>query len=147
MHIIDIENAPGFLVGRVAHQLKTHVRKFIKEAGLELTAEELTILTALAHLDSEKSMGSLAEMLGRDATTLKRQLNSLVKLSMVERKCSPEDRRVILISITQKGKTVVDSTMPLTLALRERAMKNISEPDRQILVRVLSQMRENLNER
>jgi DNA-binding MarR family transcriptional regulator len=142
---INPENAAGFLVGRVAHKLKVHIRKFLAEANIELTAEELTILTALAHLESPRSMGSLAELLGRDPTTLKRQLNALLQAGLVDRNPSSEDGRVIVISITASGRAMVESTMIMTLALRERAMKDISEPDRQILVRSLSTMLKNLS--
>ena len=48
------ENAPGFLVDQIAHRLKFHIRKFLTDASIQLTAEELTILTALAYLDSAK---------------------------------------------------------------------------------------------
>lgn len=146
MDRIDIENAPGFLVGRIAHHLKLHVRKFISEAGIQLSAEELTILTALAHLDSPNSMTSLAELLGRDPTTLKRQLNRPVKAGLVDRKPSKNDRRVVEIAITAEGRALVESTLPMTLALRERAMAGISEPDRQKLVKMLVKMLKNIKE-
>ena len=144
MNRIDPENAPGFLVGRVTHQLRVHIRKFLAEAGIQLSAEEISILTALAHLDSERNMGSLSELLGRDPTTLKRQLNGMIKAGLVDRKLSAEDRRVVNISITAEGRALVESTMPMTLALRERAMKGISEPDRQTLVKTLLKMLKNL---
>jgi len=146
MEKIDPENATGFLVGRVAHRLKIHTRKFLTEANIQLTAEELAILTALAHLESARSMGSLADLLGRDPTTLKRQLNRLVKTGLVDRAPSAKDGRVIEISITAQGRTVVESTIHQTLALRERAMKGISDPERQALVTTLLKMMRNLDD-
>lgn len=146
MNKIDPEKAPGFLVGRVAHQLRVHIRKFLDESGVQLSAEEISILTALAHLDSERNIGSLAELLGRDPTTLKRQLNGMVKTGLVDRKLSKNDRRVVEIAITAKGKALVESTMPMTFALRERALAGISESDRQALVRSLVKMLENLKD-
>lgn len=144
MERIDPENAPGFLVGRVAHRLKVNVRKFLTEAGIKLTAEEISILTVLAHLDSDRNMGSLAELLGRDPTTLKRQLSGLVKAGLLNRKTSVKDRRVVNISITAEGKALVQSTLPMTFALRDRAMKGISKSDRQTLVKTLLKMLKNL---
>jgi MarR family transcriptional repressor of emrRAB len=143
---LDPENAPGFLVGRIAHRLKVHIRKFFIDSGIQLTAEELTILTALAHLDSAKSMNTLAELLGRDPTTLKRQLNGILKLGFVARTPSSKDGRVIVISITTVGRALVESTMPMSYALRERAMAGISEADKKVLVRCLSKMLNNLKD-
>jgi MarR family transcriptional regulator for hemolysin len=147
MNKIDLQTSPGFLVGRIAHRLRLHIRKFIAEAGIQISAEELAVLTALAQVDSNKSMGELADRLGRDPTTLKRLLNGLVKTGLVNRSNSPEDGRVILIAITEAGRTLVESTMPMTIALRERALEGISESDREYLGRILSQMSQNLNDR
>jgi DNA-binding MarR family transcriptional regulator len=147
MKKIDLRTSPGFLVGRIAHRLTVHIRKFIDEADIQISAEELAVLTALAQFDSKKSMGELADQLGRDPTTLKRQLNGLVKTGLVNRSNSPEDGRVILISITEAGRTLVESTMPMTIALRERALEGVSESDRKALGRILSQMLQNLMDR
>jgi MarR family transcriptional regulator for hemolysin len=147
MNKIDLQTSPGFLVGRIAHRLRLHIRKFIAQAGIQISAEELAVLTALAQVDSKKSMGELADRLGRDPTTLKRLLNGLVKTGLVNRSNSPEDGRVILIAITEAGRTLVESTMPMTIALRERALEGISESDREYLGRILSQMSQNLNDR
>lgn len=147
MNKIDLQTSPGFLVGRIAHRLRLHISKFITEAGIHASAEELTVLTALAQFDSKKSMSELADLLGRDPTTLKRQLNGLVKSGLVNRSNSPEDGRVIEISITEAGKTLVESTMPMTIALREKALEGISESDRKALGRILSQMSRNLTDR
>ena len=91
-------------------------------------------------------MTSLAELLGRDPTTLKRQLNRPVKAGLVDRKPSKNDRRVVEIAITAEGRALVESTLPMTLALRERAMAGISEPDRQKLVKMLVKMLKNIKE-
>lgn len=147
MNKIDLQTSPGFLVGRIAHRLRVLIRKFIDEAGIQVSAEELQVLTALDQFDSKKSMGELADQLGRDPTTLKRHLNRLVKSVLVNRSNSPEDGRVIEISITEAGRTLVDSTMPMTIALRERALEGVSESDRKALGRILSQMMQNLTDR
>ena len=147
MNKIDLQTSPGFLVGRIAHRLRVLISKFIDEAGIQVSAEELQVLTALAQFDSKKSMGELADQLGRDPTTLKRHLNGLVKSVLVNRSNSSEDGRVIEISITEAGRTLVDSTMPMTIALRERALEGVSESDRKALGRILSQMMQNLADR
>ena len=143
---INPEHSVGFLVGRIDHLMKIHINTFLSEESIQLSSEKLSILMVLAHLPSAKSMGPLAELLGRDPTTLKRQLDSLVKAALVIREPSPTDRRVVVISITSKGKNLVQQTMPMTLALQERAMSHISESDAQILRKSLSQMLHNLKE-
>lgn len=141
---IDLENAVGFLVGRVAHQLKMHVNKFLAESDINLSAEEASILTTLSNLSSAKNMGELSDILGRDATTLKRQLDNLAEMELIVREPSPQDRRRVVVVISDNGREMVDKTMPMTLALREQAMKNISNEDQKVLSQALSQMLKNL---
>ena len=146
MDKLDPKNAPGFLVGRIAHRLQVNISDYLIDSGIQLTAAQLTILTALAHLDSVKNMNSLAELLGRDPTTLKRQLNDIVKLGLVARTPSAKDRRLIEISITTAGRALVESTMPMSFALREKAMSGISDADKKVLVRCLLTMLNNLKD-
>ena len=146
MKEINPKNEPGFLVARTARRLKTHIRKFLTESKIQLTPEELAVLTAIAPLNSAKSMNTLAELLDRDPTTLKRQLNGLIKSKLVDRSYSAEDGRVVLISITDKGRALVESTMPMTLALKERTMKGVSESEKRVLVKALSKMLSNLSD-
>ena len=57
----DPTESAGFLVGRVAHALTLRVQEFLDEAGIDLFAEEISILTVLAHFDGPERMKSLAE--------------------------------------------------------------------------------------
>ena len=60
----DPTESAGFLVGRVAHALKLRVQEFLDEAGIEISAEEISILTVLAHLKEPERMKPLAEKTG-----------------------------------------------------------------------------------
>ncbi|MDF1746858.1 MAG: MarR family transcriptional regulator [Gimesia sp.] len=109
-----------------------------------MSAEEISILTVLAHLDEPEQMKPLAEMLGRDATTVSRQISVLEKTGLVERYQHPEDVRSTVVSATKAGIKLVEKTLPLTITLRTQAMKEISSADANALVRGLSQMLKNL---
>lgn len=146
MDKLDPKNTLGFLVGRIAHRLQVHISNYLIDSGIQLTAAQLTILTALTHLDSAKNMNSLAELLGRDPSILKLQLNEIVTLGLVARNPSLEDGRIIEISITTEGRALVESTMPMSYALREKVMVGISEVDKKVLVRCLSTMLNNLRD-
>jgi len=130
----------GFLVGRVAHHLKIGVQGFLDEAGIALSAEEISILTVLAHEEEPERISLLAELLGRDATTLSRQIDGLEQDCLAQRAPDPDDGRAVVVSITAVGKRLVNRTMPLTFDLRRRAMRGISERDEKVVVRVLKRM-------
>ena len=136
----------GYLVGRVAHALHLKVQEFLDEAGIEMSAEELSILTVVAHLDTRETMKSLASLCGRNATTVSRQVSALEKAGYVKRSPCPDDGRASVVSITPAGKRLVEKTIPMTLALRKRAMKNISGSDAKVLQSALQRILENLSD-
>ena len=140
----DPTESAGFLVGRVAHALKLRVQEFLDDAGIDMSAEEISILTVLAHLDGPERMKPLSEKLGRDATTVSRQVASLEEAGLVERSPCPDDGRATVVTITKAGSKLVEQTIPLTLALRGRAMKGISKAEAKTLVNALSRMLNNL---
>ena len=141
----DPTESTGYLVGRVAHMLQLRVQEFLDEAGIEITAQEITILTVVAHMKKPEQMKRLAEMCGRDATTVSRQIASLENAGLVERSSSPDDGRFNVVSITKKGQRLVERTIPMTLVLKKKAMSGISPADAKALPRALKQMLDNLN--
>ena len=138
--------SPGFLVGRIAHAMKLRVQDFLDENGIRLSAEEISILTVLAHLDGPEQMKQLAELLGRDATTVSRQIAGLERQKLVKRSPCPDDGRATVVKITRSGEKLVERTLPMTLALRKRAMQGISPNDAKVMVRTLTQMLQNLKQ-
>lgn len=138
-------HSTGFLVDRVAHHLGLGVQQFLKEEGIGLTAHELGILTVVVGLDEPRRMADLAGLLGRDPTTLTRQIGGLERLGLVERYVDPSDRRAVRVSATAAGVRMVERTMPLTMGLRRRAMDGISPAEEEVVVRTLQRMLENLS--
>ena len=135
----------GFLVGRVAHAIHLKVQEFLDETGIEMSAEELSILTVVAHLDGPETMKNLAGLCGRNATTVSRQVSSLEKAGYVNRSPCPDDGRAFVVSVTAPGKRLVKKTIPMTLDLRKRAMQGISAADAQVVQVALQQILENLS--
>jgi DNA-binding MarR family transcriptional regulator len=52
------------------------------------------------------SMQQVAEALGTDITTFSRQVQSLIKMSLVKKTPDPNDRRVYTLSLTTEGKMI-----------------------------------------
>lgn len=54
----------------------------------------------------QPSIQKIAETLGTDITTFSRQIQTLVKMDLVKKTPHPEDRRISLLSLTEKGKSL-----------------------------------------
>ncbi|TWU12119.1 Transcriptional regulator SlyA [Symmachiella macrocystis] len=142
----DPTESTGFLVGRVSHALKLRVQEFLDAAEIPLSAEEISILTVLAHLKEPEQMKPLAEKLGRDATTVSRQIAGLEQAGLVQRSPCADDGRSTVVAVTKAGSKLVERTIPLTLALRKQAMQGISQADAKTLVNALALMLKNLKD-
>ncbi|MCK0471011.1 MarR family winged helix-turn-helix transcriptional regulator [Halalkalibacter sp. APA_J-10(15)] len=64
------------------------------------------------------SIQQVAEALGTDITTFSRQIQSLIKMNLVQKTPDPADRRVSILSLTTEGKyvaTTIDEQMKMYL--------------------------------
>lgn len=62
----------------------------------------------------EPSIQQIAEVLGTDITTFSRQIQSLIKMKLVNKSPSSADRRIHILSLTTEGKfvaTLIDQQM------------------------------------
>jgi DNA-binding MarR family transcriptional regulator len=94
----------------------------IKEAGIPL---DRALFPLLVGIDRFGPIGvvELADRVGRDYTTVSRQVAKLESLGLVERQASVADRRVREAVVTPKGKAMTD----LVDAARERIGRGIFE--------------------
>ena len=69
----------------------------------DVTANDMHVIEAI-DMAGAKNMTSVAKLLGVTTGTLTIAINSLVKKGYVDRVRSEEDRRVVLISLSEKGR-------------------------------------------
>jgi MarR family transcriptional regulator for hemolysin len=141
---LDINRTPGFGIGRVSYLLQNEIRYGLNQLELELSPEGLSILLLLCSVGKPIRVTDLAMLALRDGTTLKRQIDGLVKLGFVVQKQDESDRRCVLISCTRQGLDAVELVAPTLQAIRERALGGISAKDTQTSTKVLNQIRNNL---
>jgi DNA-binding MarR family transcriptional regulator len=92
-------------------------------ADVELSFTQVRALFVLAAADEPQPIHQVAHRLGLSLAAVGRSLDGLVRLGSVERRESPADRRVKLVSITPEGLRVVDQH----LEPRRRALHTFVE--------------------
>lgn len=85
----------------------------IEEKAMKKTAFNDLSITEIHTIDvigteGNRTMGEIAHDLRITVGTLTTAINRLIKKGYVERKRIEEDRRVVLVSLTEKGKEVFD---------------------------------------
>lgn len=81
------------------------------------------------------SMQQIAEILAMDITTFSRQIQTLVKMDLVKKTPSLQDKRVSVLSLTTKGKfvaTTINETMNNYL---DEVFSHMNEFERETVIR------------
>lgn len=86
------------------------------------------ILYELARTEGP-SMQQVAETIGMDITTFSRQIQTLVKMELVEKRQSSEDKRMYHLYLTEKGDKLEDEINQQMLHYLTNVFSNISEKE------------------
>jgi len=78
--------------------------------------------------------------------TMTSLLDTLERRGLIERISHPDDRRKILVRITDAGRDVLDAVLPRVHALSREAFSGLSKREQQELVRVLTRVRGRVGE-
>ena len=89
----------------------------INTAGIDLERALFPLLSRIERR-GPLGIGELADLSGRDYTTVSRQITKLAQMGLVKRRVSPTDSRVREVVLTEKGKSMSSALD----AARERLM-------------------------
>lgn len=86
------------------------------------------ILYELARIEGP-SMQQVAETIGMDITTFSRQIQTLVKMELVEKRQSREDKRMYHLYLTEKGEKLEAEINQQMLHYLTNVFSNLSEKE------------------
>ncbi|MBD5541828.1 MAG: MarR family transcriptional regulator [Lachnospiraceae bacterium] len=111
-----------------------------------LTLNDMHVINAIG-TEKAKNMSSIAKTLNVTMGTLTIAVNGLVKKGYVERVRSEEDRRVVLVSLTAKGKKAYNRHGKFHQELIDAVAKQLSEEEQEILAKSLGDLHTFFQER
>jgi DNA-binding MarR family transcriptional regulator len=117
----------------------------LREAGVSLD-RALFPLLVLIQRRGPLGVGELADRVGRDYTTVSRQLAKLENLGLVARSPGKTDRRVTEAVVTEKGQAMSEMLDAARERLASIAFADWSEQDLQDLTRLLRRFADNLTQ-
>lgn len=91
-----------FMLSKVQNALTVHLKKELKKEGLDITTGQSGIMMVLEQVQ-QTTMGELSRILDIDNSAITRLVDKLEKQTLVERRINPDDRRQMLVAITQLG--------------------------------------------
>jgi DNA-binding MarR family transcriptional regulator len=108
----------------------------IEEAGISIDRALFPLLVRIERR-GPMGIGELADLAGRDYTTVSRQVTKLEGLGLVTRQVSPRDGRVSEATVTEKGKAMTDALDAARERLAWPILARWGEEDRKDLIRLL----------
>jgi MarR family 2-MHQ and catechol resistance regulon transcriptional repressor len=108
---------------RAANALRTVASRQLEPSGLTLS--QFAVLEALYHL-GPMSLGEVAKKILTTGGNLTMVAGNLEKQGLVSRKCSTDDARVYILSLTPKGKKLIAEIFPDHAAAITQAFETLS---------------------
>jgi MarR family transcriptional regulator, lower aerobic nicotinate degradation pathway regulator len=127
MPVDALDDLPGHHIRRL-QQIAVGI--FMDEtAALNVTPVQFALLFA-ASKENGLDQRTLAGRIGLDTSTIGAVVDRLEARALIERKVSPDDKRVRLLSVTPAGKKLLQSVMPAMLRAQDRMLAPLPKADR-----------------
>ncbi len=126
--MMAIEDRFIFLISKVCQKLILNLQKAFSESGIEVTPIQAMLLFFLQKNDGS-SLTQISQGLMFENPTVTGLIDRLEKLGYVKRSDHPNDRRVYLIYLTEKGKKVANKALPIVKRLNEQIKEGYSKEE------------------
>jgi DNA-binding MarR family transcriptional regulator len=139
----DLDFAPLQVLSRVG-RLARHLDRARRAAftASELESWEFDVLSALRRAGSpyQLSPKALLQQTLVSSGTMTNRIDRLVARGLVERRTDPHDGRGILVVMTDRGRTRVDTAISVLLAAENQLLDKLSVHDQQHLASLLRKL-------
>ena len=138
---MKLESNLGSLLGKSSRLLANNLNHALSD--IHLTVEQWSLLVLLWAEDNQ-SQKSLQLSLLKDKATINSLINYLLKDGFIVKKPSTIDKRSFIVSLTQEGKEIKSTSVPMAIKSIQIATKDIEEEELQTTLKVLDKIINNL---
>ena len=131
------ETINDILVNLFNEILKLEEEAIITDEFKDITNNDMHIIEAVG-LSGENTMSVVAKKLGITAGSLTTSVNSLVNKEYVTRQRSEEDRRVVFLKLTEKGKRAYEHHREYHRQMTEAVISRLDENEVPVLIKTLT---------
>jgi len=130
-----------YQIYRVSSLMNIRLSGRLKASGINLSQWRV-----LSVLQGQMSMSQIVDRTLMEQPTISRVISQLHNDGMVEREISPEDSRVALVSLSERGRELFDEIAVSAVRHQKIALDGVSKADITALRRALSQIEANISE-
>ncbi|WDF74552.1 MarR family winged helix-turn-helix transcriptional regulator [Novosphingobium sp. KACC 22771] len=132
-----------YQIYRVSSLMNIRLSGRLKASGINLS--QWRVLSVLRS-QGQMSMSQIVDRTLMEQPTISRVISQLHNDGMVEREISPEDSRVALVSLSERGRALFDEIAVSAVRHQKIALDGVSKADIAALRRALSQIEANISE-
>lgn len=133
----------SFITGKASTAIARRLQKNFKQAGIEITIEQWSVLYQLWKQDG-LSQQQLCDATYRDKPSITRLVDNLEKVKLVKRVPSKNDRRINLIYLTRESEELENRTMEVAAQTLQEALAGVPAPQVEFAREVLQKVYDNL---
>lgn len=137
---VDINDTLNEILVKLFRNINAIEEQAVKGGAYkDMTTNDMHVIEAIG-MDEAKNMSTVAKALAVTTGTLTISVNSLVKKGFVDRVRSEKDRRVVLVSLTDKGKKAFRQHAKFHQDMIQAAVTRLNEEEKQVLQRALTDL-------
>lgn len=133
----------SFVTGMASTAVARRLQKNFKQAGIEITIEQWSVLYHLWKEDG-LSQQELCNRSFRDKPSITRLVDNLEKLKLVKRVPSRDDRRINTVFLTELARQLQDETMDMANLTLNEALVGVTKEEVEVCKAVLQRVYNNL---
>ncbi len=134
----------SFITGKASTAISRRLQKNFKQAGVEITIEQWSVLYHLWKEDGQ-SQQQLCDATFRDKPSITRLVDNLEKLGLVKRTAAKDDRRINKICLTPEAEKLQEQSMEVANQTLNEALAGVTNGQIEIAKEVLHLVYENLS--
>jgi MarR family transcriptional regulator, transcriptional regulator for hemolysin len=112
--------------------------KDLAETKLKITREQFQLLKAINEKGDEVIQKDMADIMGKDKSTILRLIDSLEEKELVRRVIVTKDRRKNYLMVTKKGEGVIKQYMKIYLKFINEIQQGLTETELKTFYKVVN---------
>ncbi len=137
----ELEKSLGFKINQAANRINNKFSKLLNQ--FDIAPEQRATLEIIKY-EKDVNQTKIANMLGKDKTTISRTLSTLEKKGFILKK--QIDKRTNLIELTKFGEEILEKSALQVKEFRNTLFSNLEQEEVDLLIHLLEKVASNVKE-
>lgn len=134
-----MEKLVNIIFYNIDHSIRLYrmfAQKKLRENGFKITIDQWLVIKCILE-NPTITQHELSEMVFKDNASVTRIIELLIKAGYLEKETNPDDRRKLILHVTQAGEEVIKKVQEVVLQNRSIALNGIDQKELEIADAVL----------